>query len=155
MSVGNVLMMRIRPPGTTPLLRRRAATNGQAGQREHAGDGGGAGAGAGSEALDTLREAQRERMGLTIDVIPQRVTATQNQILLLCRTGTFMHTGGDCALPRQPRGRTGGIVVRAWVAAGTRPAGSARNRQVVMTVVGIVEGCLTTLELFLRRLSVS
>lgn len=91
------------PPAASRASPTTAATNGRAGQHNQ----GAAEAAAAAAALvwrwergarDTLREAQRERMGLTIDVMPQRVTSTQNQILLLCRTGTFMRAGeGLCS----------------------------------------------------------
>lgn len=92
------------PPAASRASPTTAATNGRAGQHNQ---GAAEAAAAAAAALvwrwergarDTLREAQRERMGLTIDVMPQRVTSTQNQILLLCRTGTFMRAGeGLCS----------------------------------------------------------
>lgn len=92
------------PPAASRASTATAATNGRAGQHNQ-----GAAAAAAAAlvwrwergARDTLREAQRERMDLTIDVMPQRVTSTQNQILLLCRTGTFMRARErDCVPAR-------------------------------------------------------
>lgn len=132
-------MMRSRRPGAVCLAQRGDQRLARAAQGAGAAKAGAAG----GEAHDTLREAQRERMGLTIDVMPQRVASAQARYCCCAAREVYARAGGLCsaAAAHASCAWVGGESVGAQQARG-RPAAravAAGGRQLV--VVGDVVFC--------------